>query len=46
MLRFLKSLAFAAGFGDKKGDLLFDLLAFALRATDFYLVVFRNALLQ
>jgi hypothetical protein len=42
----LKSLAFAAGFRDKKGDLLLDLPAFALRAIDFCPAVFGDALLQ
>jgi hypothetical protein len=43
---FTMSSTFAAGFGDKKRDLLFDLPAFTLWTIDFCLVVFGNALLH
>jgi hypothetical protein len=35
----MNSSTFAAGFSDKKGDLLLDLPAFALRTIDFCLVM-------
>jgi hypothetical protein len=42
----MKLLAFTAGFRDKERNLLLDLPAFALRTTDFYLIVLGNALPQ